>query len=202
MYMEPASTIPDSRCSGLTADLLKKLVTGDHDAFGILVRSYSGYAYNLAMRFVWDTQEAEDIVQEAFIKVWDNIGSYEPERKFTTWLYAIVTRESIDRVRRRNRWSRIVMREPEISERESPALSCSPEEMIDAEDAMERIRVLVERLPRAQRLVFTLRDMQDLPVDEVVEITAMSSTTVKANLWHARRRLREMMERSHGMSGS
>jgi len=95
-----------------------------------------------------------------------------------------------------------MMREPDIAGYESPDDSPSPDEVIDTERTIDRIRLLVDRLPRIQRLVFTLRDLQDLPMDEIVEITGQSSTTVKANLWHARRRIKELMERSQWIPGS
>lgn len=200
--MNTASTIQDSDGHQPSPEVFQKIQNGDHAAFGTLVRCYNSYAYALAMRFVWDPQEADDIVQDSFIKVWDNIGAYQPDRKFTTWLYAIVTRLSIDHIRKRNRWSKVMMREPDIAGYESPDDSPSPDEVIDTERTIDRIRLLVDRLPRIQRLVFTLRDLQDLPMEEIVEITGQSSTTVKANLWHARRRIKELMERSQWIPGS
>jgi RNA polymerase sigma-70 factor, ECF subfamily len=195
--MMTATTISEPHSEQPVPEIFQRIKAGDHAAFRTLVERYQSYAYALAMRFVWDRQEADDIVQESFIRVWDNIGSYRPENKFTTWLYAIVTRLCIDRIRSRNRWGRVLVRDPLQTEQERPADQPSPDERIDNEQLIERIRGLVERLPRAQRLVFTLRDLQDLTVDEVEEVTGLSATSIKANLCHARKRVREMLECSN-----
>lgn len=190
-----ASTTSEVPCAQPAPELFERIKAGDHAAFGTLVRHYQSYAYALAMRFVWDRQEADDIVQESFIRVWDNIGSYRPEQKFTTWLYAIVARRSIDYIRAKSRWGRIVVRDESRGECEGLHTASSQDERLDNEQFIATIHGLVEHLPRAQRLVFTLRDLQDLSVEEVVEMTGMSAASVKANLWHARKRIRELLGR-------
>jgi RNA polymerase sigma-70 factor, ECF subfamily len=200
MTTEPS--ISNAGDNSMTPELFQRIKEGDHAAFGILVRNYQSYAYGLAMRFVWDRQEAEDIVQESFIKVWHGINSYQPDCKFTTWLYAIVTRLGIDRIRSQKRWRKIVMKEASEADCSPHSEAPTPEERLDTEQRINHIRALVQRLPRKQRLIFTLRDLQDLSMDEIVSETGMSSTTVKANLWHARKRMKEMMEHSRWLVGS
>jgi len=194
--MMTASTTSEALHALPGPELFEKIRAGDHAAFGALVRQCQPFAYALAMRFVWDRQEADDIVQESFVKVWDNIESYRPEQKFTTWLYAIVTRLSIDHIRSRSRWRRIFVRGENMGEFEEPADHESHDERMDTEHLIATVRSLVRHLPRTQRVVFTLRDLQDLSMEEVEEVTGMSRDTIKANLCHARRRIREMSGRT------
>ena len=190
VIMMAAPSIMDTLHQQLAPEFYEKLRAGDREAFGALVRQYQGYAYALALRLVWDPGEADDIVQDSFVRVWKNFGAYHPEQRFTTWLYAIVTRMSIDRLRSKKRWHRLFVRNEEGGSAGEPADPSSPEDALDRQQLSAQIRDCVERLPRTQRLVFTLRDLQDLSVEEVGQVTGLSASAVKANLWHARRRIR------------
>lgn len=171
--------------------LLRAVQEGDQAAFARLVRMHQPYAYALAMRFVWDHAEAEDIVQESFIRVWKHCSSFSGEAKFTTWLYSIVSRVAMDRIKRKKRWGLLFVRGEEHGDQ--TAGQSTMESTLYNARAIERVRALTERLPHVQRMVFTLRDLQDLPVDEVVRITGMSAASIKANLCHARKRMRDLL---------
>lgn len=174
-------------------EVFELVKAGNHPAFGTLVRYYQGYAFALAMRFVWDRTEAEDVVQEVFMRVWRNVDTYDPAQKFTTWLYAIVARLSIDRIRSRQRWRRVILPGGIFEEKAEPFVATSPEDRLDNEQLAETVVRLVRHLPQKQRLVFTLRDLQDLTMEEVAEVAGMSPAAVKANLCYARQRIRKML---------
>jgi RNA polymerase sigma-70 factor, ECF subfamily len=198
--MMTASPNTDPKCDQMSPEVIERIKGGDQAAFETLVKRYQALAYSLAMRFVWDRQEADDIVQDAFIRVWENINEYRPEYKFTSWLYAIVTRLSIDRVRYKSRWRRVAITD-EVGAEEQPGYAL-PDQQIDDRELIALVRQLVEQLPRTQRIVFTLRDLQDLSMDEAVQVTGMSATSVKANLCHARKRIRQLIDRTNWFVGS
>jgi RNA polymerase sigma-70 factor, ECF subfamily len=180
-------------------ELTGRFTEGDRRAFAELVRRNRSYAYALAMRFVWDHAAAEDIVQESFIRVWHHRTSFREGMRFTTWLYSIVTRVSLDHCRRKKRWGNLVVRgSGEQGESEHAG---GPDIAGDLHTAqtLECIRRLAEELPDVQRAVFTLRDLQDLPVEEVGAITGLSADTIKANLYHARMRMRKLL-RARGIN--
>lgn len=177
------------------AQLIGKFKEGDRSAFAGLVRQNSSYAYALAMRFVRDHAVAEDIVQESFIRVWHHRGSFREDMRFTTWLYSIVTRVSLDHCRKRKRWGTLVVR---TADGEGPG-TVDPAGDLHTAQTLECIQRLAERLPETQRAVFTLRDLQDLSVDEVGEITGLPADTIKANLYHARMKMRGLL-RAHGIN--
>jgi RNA polymerase sigma-70 factor (ECF subfamily) len=189
--MPTTTTLHDRADIDGLRDLIRSVRAGDHAAFGELVRLHQQYAYALAMRFVWDHAEAEDIVQDSFIRVWNHCGSYNEEMRFTTWLYSIVTRVAMDRIRRRRRWGLLFVRS--TGENDDVPEQSSIEHGVHNAQAIERVRSLTAQLPHVQRLVFTLRDLQDLPAEEVAQITGMSPSSIKANLWHARKRMRHLL---------
>ena len=86
-----------------THDLLLRSKQGDMDAFRLVVEHYQGYASSLAIRMLCDTDEADDVVQDAFIRVWRHLSNYDTGSKFTTWLYTIVTNLCFDHLRARKR---------------------------------------------------------------------------------------------------
>lgn len=195
-YMDAERMSSELTIPGPSRELLERIHAGEQAAFAVLVREYQPYAYALALRLVWDRIEAEDVVQESFVRVWRHIGSYRADVKFTTWLYAIVTRLSIDRIRSVKRRERTFVRYEEGEERSGDGGVSTLLDGLHNARLVEVVGSLVVQLPHTQRIVFTLRDLQDLPMDEVAVITGMSATTMKANLWHARRRMRELLAKS------
>ena len=173
--------------------------TIDLAGFEQLVREYQPYAFSLAMRFLCDEADASDVVQESFLRVWKHRERYNPEQKFTTWLYKIVANLCLDRFRSQKRirtWfssgGRDVILEDLPDER-------NWESALANEQLGGIVRALSQGLSKKQKLVFTLRDLQDLSVEEVVDITGMSVASVKTNLHYARKAIRDLLIRRYGI---
>lgn len=180
-------------------DVVSRSQGKDLAAFEQLVRTYQPYAFSLAMRFLCDESEASDIVQESFIRVWKHIDRYDPQKKFTTWLYKIVANLCVDRLRSLKRNRGIF-----LSRERDPMMEDLPDErdwegILSREQVAAVIRTLSNRLTRTQKLVFTLRDLQDLNMEEVVEITGLSIGSIKTNLHYARKSIREALVRHYGV---
>ena len=180
-------------------DVITRSQCRDLAAFEQLVRKYQPYAFSLAMKFLCDEAEASDVVQDSFLRVWKNIDRYDPKQKFTTWLYKIVINLCVDRFRALKR-SRSIF----LSRDRDPVMEDLPDErdwetMRSHEQLADVIRTLSGRLSPKQRMVFTLRDLQDLTVEEVVEITGLSTGSVKTNLHYARKSIRDVLVRHYGV---
>ena len=180
-------------------DVITRSQCRDLAAFEQLVRKYQPYAFSLAMKFLCDEAEASDVVQDSFLRVWQNIDRYDPKRKFTTWIYKIVVNLCVDRFRVLKR-SRSIF----LSRDRDPVMEDLPDErdwetMRSHEQLADVIRTLSGRLSPKQRMVFTLRDLQDLTVKEVVEITGLSIGSVKTNLHYARKSIRDVLVRHYGV---
>ena len=185
--------------AGVEEDVVTRSQCRDLAAFEQLVRKYQPYAFSLAMKFLCDEAEASDVVQDSFLRVWKNIDRYDPKQKFTTWLYKIVVNLCVDRFRALKR-SRSIF----LSRDRDPAMEDLPDEhdwetLRSYEQLADVIRTLSGRLSPKQRMVFTLRDLQDLTVEEVVEITGLSTGSVKTNLHYARKSIRDVLVRHYGV---
>jgi RNA polymerase sigma-70 factor, ECF subfamily len=157
-----------------------------------LVEQHYAYAFRLAMRLVLDEETARDVTQESFIKVWLNFDKYDEGKRFSTWLYRIVSNACMDQWRRNKR--RQAMYEASFENYENEFTE-SPEEKYVRNESLEMIRELCESLPPRQRLVFMLRDLQQMEMSEVCEITEMDANQVKANLYFARNQMRLKLEK-------
>ena len=180
-------------------DVVSRSQCRDLAAFEQLVRNYQPYAFSLAMKFLCDETEASDVVQESFLRVWKNIDRYDPNQKFTTWLYKIVSNLCVDRFRSLKR-SRSLF----LSRDRDPLVEDLPDErnwetLRSQEQLADIVSTLSNQLSPTQKVVFTLRDLQDLTVEEVVEITGLSIGSVKTNLHYARKSIRDMLVRHYGI---
>ncbi len=181
----------------MTQDLLDELIErsrrGESDAFRHLVERHQGYAFALAFRLVCDEEAAKDVVQESFIRIWKHLQEYDPAVKFTTWLYRIVVNLSFDQLKMDKRRKRVIENERELDERSALDNNGAEQGFVNR-DLAEKIRSVAARLPLKQRLVFVLRDLNDLSVQETAETLGMSGGSVKANLSYARQTIRKYME--------
>ncbi len=171
--------------------------SGDTVAYGRIVRATRSYALRLAYRLLGRKEEAEDIAQEAFIRIWNNLSRFDHQKKFTTWLYTIVSNLCMDRLRARQR-------EEARFERMNPgSADAASADVVDlsAKELAEIVVSIARRLPPQQRLVFTLRDIEDLSVGEVEAITRLPARIVKANLYYARRAVRELLRSEFHITG-
>lgn len=166
--------------------LIERSRREDRAAFATLVTRFQPLVFRLAFRLLCDEDEAKDATQETFVKVWMALEEYNPDYRFSTWLYRIASNTCYDRLRS-------LSRSPETGD----ALPDLPAEEADAETrlANKQLKELILRytseLPPRQRLIFTLRDVEELEVSEVREITGLSPGKIKSLLYLARKRIRE-----------
>ena len=171
--------------------IIQKIQKGDKNAFRMLVEKYQQTAFRLAFRMLGDEDEARDVVQDSFIRIWEKFNTYNDKEKFTSWMYRIVSNRAIDSIR-------ALKRRPVISlEKLIPETLATRENGIDIvlenREAGELIRSITSGLPEKQQLVFSLRDLQGLSPKEVQDISGMTETAIKSNLYHARKTIREKL---------
>ena len=157
----------------------------------MLVEKYQQPAFRLAFRMLGDEDEARDVVQESFIRIWEKFDTYDENEKFTSWMYKIVKNRAIDSLR-------AIKRRPDLSmEKLIPVIREADEKnahaILENREAGELIRLLTSDLPEKQQLIFSLRDLQDLSPEEVKDITGMTDTSIKSNLYLARKAIRNKL---------
>lgn len=173
-----------------TDELVGRSLKGDHAAFRALMESQQQYAYALAFRLLHDADDAKDVVQDSFIRVWNNLASYRPEFKFTTWLYKIVVNLCYDRMKMESRRSNVFGYIAGLITAADVADKRDVHKDVENLDLREHILSTAKKLPPMERLVFHLRDIQDLSIDEIANIAGISVGSVKTNLCYARKRIR------------
>jgi RNA polymerase sigma-70 factor (ECF subfamily) len=176
--------------------LMIRFQQGDRAAFAALLRKHKTPLFNFALRQIRAKTTAEDIVQEAFIRVVQNASDFKHEARFTTWLYTITRNLCIDHLRKET-----LRKHPSLDARPSqddggPTLGdhtadvrANVEREATAGELRLRITAAVDTLPDDQREVFLMREASNLPFKEIAEITGVSENTVKSRMRYALERL-------------
>jgi len=176
---------------------------GDPAAFGRLVEAYQKPVYNLAYRMLGNPQEAEDAAQETFLRAYANLASYDPARKFSSWLFSIASHHCIDRLRRQRLRSVSLDGEPRLYE-SLPDRQPQPEATALTREEEQLVQRLLAKLPESYRLVITLFYWYDLSCQEIGEVVGVSEGAVKVRLHRGRKMLSELFRanEAHAMSPS
>jgi RNA polymerase sigma-70 factor (ECF subfamily) len=180
--------------------LLYRIAAGDDVAFDLLVARHQGRAYRLAWSLLRDAEDARDLSQEAFIRVWESARGFRGDARFSTWFYRILVNLCLDH-RRRRRWWTLRLARDEHPDAGAPLAERQPTTEPDAEarvsDAQELSRLwdAVHRLPSRQRAAVVLHVQEGLSTSEVAEVLGCAETTVRVHLHRAVAALRKTVER-------
>lgn len=177
-------------------DLIEKCQRGDVEAFEKLIASYEKKVYNIAYRYMGSKEEAEDLAQEAFIKVFRSIRSFRGEASFSTWLYHIVTNVCRDALRKNSRRMAdsldcAVTTEKGELQREVPDWSMSPEPIYENQELGELLHYLISQLTPEYKAVIIMRELEEMSYEEIAKELNCSLGTVKSRLSRARKVLRD-----------
>ena len=159
---------------------------GEPGAFEELVARTQHRVYGLAYRLVGDRGEAEDVAQEAYLRVFRALGSFREEARFETWLHRIVTNAAMTHLKRRGRFPDLV-REPETAPEPPPARPA--DQSVDRDE----VRAALAELPEGLRVTLVLREMYGLSCREIGEELGISEGAVKVRLHRARKRMRDVI---------
>lgn len=171
--------------------LVARAAAGDARAFERLVERHGTYAYNLALRTLRDPREAEDATQEALIRAWRALPRFRRGARFRTWLYRIVVNCCYDRLPGLKR--ELAALDPA----DLPGLSSGGTLRAASAERQElraALQQAIDELPDAQRLLITLRHLQEMSYAEIADATGMPLGTVKTGIFRARRALRTVLE--------
>jgi RNA polymerase sigma-70 factor, ECF subfamily len=183
---------------------LQALQAGDKAEFARLVDLYSNQIYRLAIKILGDPHDAEDVLQETFIKAYRSLPSFEGRSSISTWLYRIAANEALMVVRRRKPEIYMLSSDDDSDEDEvSPPAQivdwcCLPENELLSSEAKIFLDQAVEKLSTNLRMVFILRDIQGLSIRETADVLKISEMAVKTRLLRARLQLREELSAYYG----
>jgi len=173
---------------------------GDTRAFGELVRRYEGKIFRLAQHITQNREDAEDVLQETFLKAYEHLDQFKGDSKFYTWIVRIAVNQALMKLRRRKTDKSVSLDETidtgeDTITREIAAWDEDPEQRFSREELGEILDTAVESLEPPYRSVFVLRDIEELSTEETAEALNLSVPAVKSRLLRARLQLREKLTR-------
>ncbi len=180
--------------------LVEAAKAGDISAFEELVKRYDRNVFRIAQHITQNREDAEDVVQEAFLKAYGNLGQFQGQSKFYTWLVRIAVNEALMKLRRR-RPERTVSLDQDVETgedsipREVADWSPNPEQQYGQAELRDILTKTIQGLPSSFRTVFVLRDVEGLSTEETAEALDLSIPAVKSRLLRARLQLRDRLER-------
>jgi RNA polymerase sigma-70 factor (ECF subfamily) len=173
------------------AELVEKSKKKDFDAFGKLVCHFQPKIFAFTFRMICNEEDANDTVQEVFVKVWQNLEKYNPKFSFNTWLYAIATNYCIDFLRSAKKKQFLPLQEEHFRQ-----FSINDADMrLNNKEVAEIITRITQNLSPKQRLVFTLKELEGLEVEEISAITHLSPEKIKSNLYLAKKFIRQQFNK-------
>lgn len=181
-------------------DLVERAKAGDMEAFAELVRRYERRIYRMARQITQNDEDAEDVLQESFLKAFEHLDSFQGQSKFYTWVTRIAVNESLMKLRKRKS-DRTVSLDENIETDEEPIVreiavwDDTPESKYSQEELRQILDSAISSLKPIFRTVFILRDVEELSTEETAEILGLSIAAVKSRLLRARLQLREKLTR-------
>lgn len=197
----PAPTTPhvsadavEESCDEENVRLMLRVKEGDVKAFERLVELHQGIMIGTAARMLGNLDDAHDIAQQVFIRVWKSAPRYEPSAKFTTWLFTIMRNLVFNETRRRTRRKEVSLENENDDDppRQYADLAAPAPDHLTQQDELEKaLDKAIAALPEKQRLAVVLRRHEDMPYEQICEILKMSLPAVKSLLFRARTELRK-----------
>lgn len=189
--MEPAQ-IEDS-------SLVRQTLDGSQEAFQTLVERYQTRLFALARHYTKSSVDIEDIVQEAFLKAYSRLDTFQHQSSFYTWLYRITTNTVLDFMKRHGRNPVQAVEDPELagegasSADPGSSRAISPHARLETQEISEITRTVLDELPEIFRTVLILREFESLPYQEIADVLDISIGTVESRLFRARARFKDKL---------
>jgi RNA polymerase sigma-70 factor, ECF subfamily len=174
----------------LINELVKRAQEKDPSAFAELIGQTRRFAYATACRITGNPEDSKDIVQEAFIRVWNNFHRYSGQVTFQTWLFSILRNLSIDWLRKNRSRQAAFQSNAALSDNNHPGAQ------LEASELTSLIGLWLRKLPETQQLIFMLRDIDGLTIREVEAQTGLTEASIKSNLYVARKKLAAFLNRN------
>jgi len=184
--------------------IIDRVLSGDVNAFELLVEDQSKVVYHLCLRMVGSEQDAYDLSQEAFVKAYTNLNVFRGDSKFSSWLYKLTTNVCLDFLRKRSRQKTVPLTyETEDGDTEYlqiPDEAFSPETEAERRELQDNVRRGLAMLPPDQREILVLRELGQLSYEEIALQLQLEAGTVKSRIFRARKKLCQILTKDGNLS--
>ncbi len=171
---------------------IDKVKAGDVASFSHLVERYKDMAYTVALKILRNSEDAEEVAQDSFVKAFQQLNTFQGKSKFSTWLYTIVYRTAISKTRKKK--LEVTDIDAYVVNNYTTDSSSSQIDALTREEQQRYIAQAIDQLPELDALLVTLFYMNDNTLDEIKDITGYSKTNVKVRLFRARKKLYRILE--------
>lgn len=187
-------------------NLLKKAKNGDIEAFELLVEDYQKKAFNVAYRMMGNSEDANDLVQEALIRIFKSIKNFKEQSSFSTWVYRITTNVCLDELRRRkNKFTISIDEDIKLEDgnvkRQIESEGPTPEELLESKEIRDIVTRAIGELADEHKTVIVLRDIHGFSYYEISNIIKCPEGTVKSRINRARKALKEILKKQKELLG-
>jgi RNA polymerase sigma-70 factor (ECF subfamily) len=172
------------------AAILARARQGDSDAFRVLVERHSRAVFRLAYRMTGNEQDAEDVVQESFLRAFRRLGRFESRANFGTWLYRIVANCSVDLMRSKQSRHESRAESLEVMESTPAGDGCGPDRLAESAEIGRRVAAAMRELSPLERAAFTLRHHEGRSIQEISQMLGLGTSAAKHSVFRAVRKLR------------
>ncbi|MFO1444114.1 RNA polymerase sigma factor [Bacillus sp. Bva_UNVM-123] len=172
---------------------IQEVLAGNKQGYAYIINKYKNQLYATILRMTKNPQDAQDLVQEAFIKIYEQLGKYDGKGSFSSWLYRVAFNHCMDEFRKKS----YQMRRVEINE-ELMEDSKHPEVIFLKKEKSRQLERLISTLPDDERMIILLRYVNELCYDEISELVEVPVSTVRNKLHRAKKKMRETVKREGG----
>ena len=180
--------------------LVARCKEGDRDAFRILVQKYERRIYGIVVGMIRDREEAWDLTQEVFVKVYRHLGSFEGNSSLYTWMYRITVNLCIDHIRKRKN---AVLEYDDARNHDGPVgldspvgkPADTPPQRLLREELVGKVNLALEKLSPKHKQIIILREVEGLAYQEIADVLGISIGTVMSRLFHARKNMQRVLEK-------
>jgi len=166
---------------------IDKVLAGDTNAFAYLINKYKNMSYTIAIKIVKSHEDAEEVAQDSFLKAYEKLNTFKGNAKFSTWLYTIVYRNAITKIRKKKVTTTDI--DDYVIDNHSEGDDFPQLEALKNEEQQKYVREAIEKLSEKDALLITLFYMNDNSIEEIEQITGLSQSNIKVKLFRARKKL-------------
>jgi RNA polymerase sigma-70 factor (ECF subfamily) len=176
-------------------EVVQRVLAGDTAMFEILMRRHNQRLYRIARAILRDDSEAEDLIQDSYVRAYQHLGQFQGRAKFSTWLSRIAVHEALARRRRRGRYEEMKPMSEDQGEKMDRFASQepSPEQQVSSLETRRLLEQAIAALPEIYRTVFVMRDVEDMDTADTATVLDISEENVKTRLHRARALLRKKL---------
>ena len=172
--------------------IINQIIAGDSNAFSVLVDRYKDLVFTLSLKMLKNREEAEEVAQDTFIKVFKSLSKFKGDSKFSTWIYKVTYNSCLDRLKK-NKKHQLKVAIDEYTEHQVKTIDNALENMVE-EERQQAIKGCLELLPPDDSFLLTLYYFEEQSLDEIAKVVGLTANNVKVKLFRSRKKLTSILK--------